>query len=267
MSVTAGTKGDDGGGSAPRFGIRAFGVTRVEHDAVPSLKSQLGPPGQGPFPPSFLKPSEEQTVVALAAVLQAIDTHGLGQECFEHWGVVAAPCSMGRLVAAETLSKYRQGGAWKVAPLLVAHHSLHSISGTISQALGIHGPNFGVGGGPRAVAEGLVTAWTLLSEGRLPGLWLVLTQSDPEPMPDTEGHTLVPVTYHGVALALVPAAAPETGWQLHYHADAAQLSQSQAEVPTVRQLVQILSDKASSPPAACSCPLGWGAALELRRAA
>src|SRR5207249_3269078 len=125
-----------------------------------------GPPGGKPFPTAFLKPSDEQTVVAVAAVLQAAQQPGLERVNFADWGVIAAPRFLGRINATDTIYKFETGGAWKAPPLFVAHRSLHAVSGTISQALQSKGPNFGVGGGLNAPAEGLLTALTLLDEYR-----------------------------------------------------------------------------------------------------
>src|SRR5262249_52171926 len=75
-------------------------------------------------------------------------------------------------------------------------------SGTVSVALGIHGPNFGVGGGPHAVAEGLVTGLSVLSENRLPGVWMIFTEMDPEPVCDASVKVTNAPVVHAVALAI-----------------------------------------------------------------
>src|SRR5207302_6760313 len=67
-----------------------------------------------------------------------------------------------------------------------------------------------VGGGPNAVSEGLLTALSIMRENSLPGLWVILTQFDPEPIPDENGTTTNAVSCLGAALALV-AAGPARG--------------------------------------------------------
>ena len=64
---------------------------------------------------------------------------------------------------------------------------LHSMSGTISLAFAMRGPNFGVGGGLASVADGLLTGLGVQLEHRPPGTWVVLTEWDFEPgqMPGT----------------------------------------------------------------------------------
>ena len=88
---------------------------------------------------------------------------------------------------------------------MIPHHSLHAVSGTISLALQICGPNFGVGGGPQAVCEGFLAAATLISDNNVPGLWVVLTGHEPECVPseDFEDKRL-PTTCLAAALALQP---------------------------------------------------------------
>ena len=92
-----------------------------------------------------------------------------------------------------------------MSPHLIPHRSLHSLSGTVSQALKVHGPNFGSGGGPHGAADALLTAAALLNGSRLPGVWVVLTGWDPEPATDAAGQVLSQENLcNAVALALVP---------------------------------------------------------------
>ena len=80
------------------------------------------------------------------------------------------------------------------------------MSGTVSQALKVHGPNFGVGGGPAGVAEALLTADARCSTGAaLPGVWVVLTVSGSRPAARRGAATRGPApTALRLALALVP---------------------------------------------------------------
>src|SRR5205823_2855913 len=110
----------------------------------------------------------------------AIHRHGLAGTRFTDWGVLAAPRYLGRSAMAVALQRFAAEGAWGLSPHLIPHHSLHSVSGTISQALKINGPNIGVGGGPGSGAEAFLAATALLSAGQVPGVWVVLTGWDPE---------------------------------------------------------------------------------------
>ena len=171
-------------------------------------------PGQ-PIPASLLKHADEQTVVGLCAVYGAIAKAGLQTTCFYDWGVVAAPRFLGRPAMAAALQRFVAEGAWGVSPHLIPHRSLHSMSGTVSQALKIHGPNFGVGGGPEGTGEALLAAAALLTEKRLPGVWVVLTRLSPELPPDEAGRSAPGTQAVGVAIALTPMSASGSHHRLH----------------------------------------------------
>jgi hypothetical protein len=162
------------------------------------------------LPPSLLKNADEQTVAGVAAVLQAIAVGGLSTVRFTEWGVLAAPRFLGRWMFAHVLQRYATEGAWGVSPHLIPNRSLHSISGAVSLVLKIHGPNFGVGGGPSCLLEVLRTGTAMLHGDRLPGVWVVLTGWDPEPIPNGKGGG--PENGHCVGLALALTAA-RSGWR------------------------------------------------------
>jgi hypothetical protein len=195
--------------------VAAQAVVRAPLESVAQLRRCPGPISGEPLPPSFLKHADEQTVAGLCAVYQAIDRGGLQATCFRDWGVAAAPRFLGRPAMAAALQRFAVEGAWGVSPHLIPHRSLHSLSGTISQALKIHGPNFGVGGGPGATSEALLSATALLIGKHLPGVWVVLTCLDPEAPPDGEGR-MPPATHAvGLALALTPIRTSGSLQRLH----------------------------------------------------
>jgi hypothetical protein len=174
----------------------------VNLESLGELRRNPGPVYGEPLPASFLKHADEQTVAGLSAVYQAIERAGLQETCFRNWGVVASPRFLGRPTMAAALQRFVSEGAWGVSPHLIPHRSLHSISGTVSQALKIHGPNFGVGGGPEGTVEVLLAATALLEGKQLPGVWIVLTCLDPESPPDEAGRLAPGTQVVGVALAL-----------------------------------------------------------------
>jgi hypothetical protein len=184
--------------------VAAAATVRVALESLPDLRRHPGPVCGEPLPPSFLKHADEQTVAGLAAVYKAIQVAGLQTTRFHDWGVVAAPRFLGRPAMAAALQRFQAEGAWGVSPHLIPHRSLHAVSGTISQALKIHGPNFGVGGGPGGPAEALVTAAAMLEGQKLPGVWVVLTCLDPERGPDEMGRPATGTLCIGLALALAP---------------------------------------------------------------
>jgi hypothetical protein len=160
--------------------------------------------------PSLLRYSDEQSIAGVGAVLTAIERMESDPARFEGWGVVAASRYIGRSSLALALRRFDAEGVWGVSPHLIPHFALHSPAGTLSLALGSHGPNLGVGGGPGSAMDGALTALTWLSEGRLPGVWLVLTGHEPDLVPDAKGAPVSPTECRALALALEPdtSAAP-----------------------------------------------------------
>jgi hypothetical protein len=187
--------------------LAAYGTVRAVPASLPGLRQMGGPYGD-PLPTSFLKHSDEQTVVGLAAVFQAVRRYGLAEGAFSEWGVVAGPRLFGRLAVATALQRFAAEGAWGVSPHLIPHRSLHSLSGTVSQALEIRGPNFGVAGGLESASETMLAAAALLAEGQVPGVWVILTGWSPEPHLEKPGLPLTGAprpaesVYAAVALAL-----------------------------------------------------------------
>ena len=99
---------------------------------------------------------------------------------YRGWGIVAASRFLGRDAVLSTMEKYSREGAWGVSMQVTPHHTVHSISSTLSLALACHGPCIGAGGGPADDASAALAALTLLRRPGLPGLWLLFTGWEPE---------------------------------------------------------------------------------------
>ena len=194
--------------------VLAYGSVRLTPAEIPGLRQKPGPAPSNSLPASFLRHADDQTVVGMAAVLKAIAENGLGSQRFTEWGVLASPRFLGRVTLAGTIQRFRAEGAWGVSPHIIPHRMLHSMSGAISQALKIHGPNLGVGGGPEGLLESLRVATAMLHGDRLPGLWVVLTGWDPEPIPDAPAPLPAGAGCVGLALALTAARANWRGRRL-----------------------------------------------------
>jgi hypothetical protein len=245
--------------SAPPAGtvccaVVAHATLRARADAVPALRQTPGPAVGEPLPPSFLKHADEQTVVGLAAVFRAIHDHGLAGTRFTDWGVVAASRFLGRATLAVALQRFALEGAWGVSPHLIPHRSLHSVSGTVSQALHIHGPNFGVGGGPGGTSEAMLVAASLVAQNRLPGLWVVLTGWDAEPVldlqgtPPLNGNRSSDKVCSAVALALTAGRPGGPGLRLHVGPEAGQRGNGRPPSPffSLEAFLGVLADPAGS---------------------
>lgn len=210
------------------------------------------------LPRRFLRHADEQTVVGMHAVLAAI-TAIPEPLALEGHGVIAASCQAGRIAAAHTLVQAKHGGGVTVSTQLVPQGSLHSLAGAVSVGLGMRGPNIGVSGGPNALSEGLLTAFSWL-HGSGPvacdTTWLVITGWDDEPALDTEGRPTTDPVCRGVALAVTRAAAASAakGPQLTLHFDPRDNSgnPSTSSAGSLRSLADVLSAHASA-----ATPLQW----------
>lgn len=148
---------------------------RASPAELPALRKTPDPAGTLALAPSLLRHADEQTVVGLVAVIRAIQENRLESTSFADWAVLAAPRYLGRSTFEQVFPTFQDEGAWGVSPHLIPAHSLHSPSGTISQALKAQGPNLGVGGTPGGEKEALLYASTMLLAGSIPGVWVVLT--------------------------------------------------------------------------------------------
>lgn len=185
-----------------RCRIAASATIRASADEITAWRRKPIEAGTN-VPTSLLKHAEDQTVVALTAVLKAINDAGWKGRSFRDWGIVAGPNFLGRVTIATTIRRLQKEGAWGISPHLIPHQSLHAVSGTISQVLAIHGPNFGVGGGPESGPDAFLLAGSMVTDGTLPGLWLVMTGYETEWIPGLEALPPAPPCL-GVALALEP---------------------------------------------------------------
>jgi hypothetical protein len=190
--------------------VLAYAGVRVTTGMLPSLRHCPGPGVGESLPATFLRHADEQTVAGLAAVLHGIERSGKSVADFRDWGVVAAPCFLGRAMLAVALQRLASEGAWGISPHLIPHRSQHAVSGTISQVLKIFGPNLGAGGGSGSVLEAFLAALVLLEGNRLPGVWVVVTEWEPEAIPDSNGSLPPDAICYAAALALV---ASQPNWQ------------------------------------------------------
>jgi hypothetical protein len=133
-----------------------------------------------------------------------VERQGWGARSFADWGVIAAPNLCGRITNALAMERFRKEGAWGISPHLIPHQSLHAMSGTVSQALKIYGPNFGVSGGPNASPDAFLIAAAILADGSLPGLWLLMTGYETEWVPAPDGAPSPAPNCIACALALTP---------------------------------------------------------------
>jgi len=180
--------------------VSAWSAVEAPLSLLGAWRDDPGPLPQGETPRRLLRHADEHAVAACRAVLTAIAagpravrqptgvvsvTPSPAELASPAWGVVAASCGAGRLMGAASLAATRAAGAVGVSTHVVPQCSLHAAASLISVLLGLHGPHFGIGGGPEAFAEALpVAAATLGLVAPGAGLWLVLTGWDREPVLD-----------------------------------------------------------------------------------
>jgi len=183
--------------------VAAFAAVSLPLSEIDPLRANPGPGAPGrPQIAKTLRNADEQTVAMMHALLRAVDSRGWAERSFASWGVVGAPRYLGRMMIAGLLTRYFEDAKYSINPHVIPNFCLHSVSGTASVGLELHGPNLGVGGGSRNAGEGLMTGLSILAEGQLPGVWLLLCQSDPEPRPDRFGKPTNEITLYAAALAL-----------------------------------------------------------------
>jgi hypothetical protein len=243
--------------------LRAFGVVEATAPSLAALRKQPGPAGSLPMPANLLNHAEDQTVAAMAAVLNAIDSGGLHREPFTDWAVVAAACFAGRVPMAAYLDKFRRLGPLSVSPTIIPFMSLHSTSSLISLALRIHGPALGVGGGSGEFAQALLTGLAVQQQDGVPGVWVVMTGWDPEPIPSGGAAPAQTPVCRAAVLALRSAAA---GADCSYvRLVPAAESDSRGHVaPTLTALVRFLADVSTGQAGSWSYPVDGGWSLELQ---
>jgi hypothetical protein len=239
----------------------AWGTARVELSDIASLRKRLPAWVPPDTPGHFLKYADEQTVVAIAAVDRAIQSHALNLAESRDWAIVAAPRFIGRMSGPTILDRFIRGGSQGVSPHVIPQHSLHSVSGALAILLASHGPNVGVGGGPDSLDNAFLTALSLPSACRSQGAWIVATAFDPEPAFGAEGRLLNAPACHAVALAIDAQAAAESCGSLVLTMTGCE----GAHALSVRQLARDLEYvAASSVERAFAWQLSWEATLELR---
>lgn len=185
--------------------VAAVAAVSVPLADVEALRTNPGPgAAERPALAKALRNADEQTVAALVAMLLAAESRGWADRSYAEWGAIGCPRFLGRMVIGALVPRYYEDAKYSINPHIIPNHSLHSPSGTASISFNMHGPNFGVGGGPNHMSEGFMAALSVLSEGRVPGIWLLATEFDPEPRPDRVGKPTNAVTTHAVAMAIQP---------------------------------------------------------------
>src|SRR3954452_9413367 len=93
----------------PSLNLRAFGTARADLAAIATIRKSLPAWAPKDTPGHFLKHADEQTVLAVAAIDQAIASGSLAPESCRDWAIIAAPRFIGRLAGVTTLERFAHG--------------------------------------------------------------------------------------------------------------------------------------------------------------
>ncbi len=243
---------DNISGESPlELDVEAFAGVEATRSTIPALRKKLH--NEDNLSPSLLKYADEQTVVSLAAILNTIQDFGLQDRPFSDWGVVAGPRFLGRETLTRVLDKFHLQGALGASPLITPYLSLHAVSG----------PNLGVGGGKGSMAQALLTGLAMQQEQSLPGVWVVVSEWEPEPIPGDDSQESPQPVCRAACLGLVPATAGRNTLKLRLFPQGAP-DNLEGLPQTVAGLVQFLAFAAGPKPAQnWSCPLPGNGRLEL----
>lgn len=251
-------------------GIASHAFVEARLSEIAAQRDQPPAAGGPVLPPRFLRHCDEHTVLGVRAVLQAIAAHPR-PESFAGHGVVAASCQAGRIMAARSLALLKERGAASLSPHIIPQCSLHSLAGAVSVGLGMHGPNIGVGGGPDALAEGLVAALSMVHaanvsrDERLTGVWLVLTEWEEEPVLDAAGNTAADPLCRALAVALEPHAGGAVSLTFHATTVADRPSPSEETGQLVAFSRALSMCAAGAALVSWSVPCPWGAEVRVVR--
>jgi hypothetical protein len=254
------TKSDE-----PCLNLSSWGTARADLAAIAGMRKTLPTWAPKDTPGHFLKHADEQTVLAVSALDQAISSAGKSIDHYRNWAIIAAPRFIGRIAGTSTLERFSRGGGPAISPHVIPQHSLHSISGALSILLASRQPNFGVGGTGDSLAEGLLASLTFPA-ANCSGVWLVSTAWDPEPQLDDAGLCLNAPVCHAVALGMQLAAQNDACGQLRLMVQNGPIETERAvgwfknAAGVCRSLVALTP---GGPPACFAWRLPWGGTIVL----
>lgn len=188
--------------------IESYATVSAHFSEIDALAREKHSHGCHSLPPRFLRHADEQTVIGMHSIIQAMAADTQDSRDIRNDAVIAATCLGGQPSAARTMIGLRDKGPVAVRPHIVPQCSLHSVASTASVGFGMHGPNFGVGGGPHAPAEGFLLALTLApmlaKTSPSSRIWLVCTGWDQQPCLDAAGILTNDPICRGMTFVLKP---------------------------------------------------------------
>jgi hypothetical protein len=167
------------------FSLHDAQVTRLAEAEIPVARAEL----QGRLGASRGNAVRHLDGQSIAGLLAALRINASSRD----WAVLAAPQTPGKQPFRTAVERFAAGGAWTVSPHVVPYCSLHSLAGVISVALGLTGPNLGVGGAACQSGDLWPTAAALLHDRAVPGVLAVFSSEH------SHGSTAVALTLTAAA--------------------------------------------------------------------
>src|SRR5947208_9138075 len=97
----------------------SFGTATADLAAIAALRKSIPAWAPKDTPGHFLKHADEQTVLAVAALDNAIQSSGRPTSDYSRWAIIAAPRFIGRMAGGSTLQRYSRGGGSAISPHLI----------------------------------------------------------------------------------------------------------------------------------------------------
>jgi hypothetical protein len=164
--------------------IVACGAARLTMPELAAIRKESLPNLPARLSPQLLRHSDEQTLAALVALSEATKNISMASKDFSDWAIVSSSRNLGRSAFAAVVDKYRSDGPWGVSVQVIPHCTAHAVAGTLSLALGSHGPCIGAGDGE---LSGVLSAACVLRQPVWCGAWIVFSAWLPELTIDRTG--------------------------------------------------------------------------------
>src|SRR3954467_12941766 len=103
----------------PSLHLSSWGAARADLSAIAALRKSIPAWAPKDTPGHFLKHADEQTVLAVAALDNAIQSSGRPTSDYGQWTIIAAPRFIGRMAGGATLERYSRGGGSAISPHLI----------------------------------------------------------------------------------------------------------------------------------------------------
>src|SRR5438445_12006963 len=96
--------------------LSSWGTARADLSSIAALRKSLPAWAPKDTPGHFLKHADEQTVLAVAALDEAIRSSDCDVSDYQQWSIIAAPRFIGRIAGGVTLHRFLRSGGPAISP-------------------------------------------------------------------------------------------------------------------------------------------------------